>query len=66
MNASTHVVEAEVSGTNGLTLGVETLGVEGLEERIAPWGFGLGFGAVVVGAVGLGGGGCDCGCSCSS
>ena len=57
MNGLTRGVEAEV---NGLTLGAEALDVEGLEERIAPWGF-IGFGAVVVGGVGLGGG-----CCCSS
>src|SRR5437773_1930100 len=40
MGEFTHGVEAEVNGMNGLTLGVETL-----EERIAPW---------VVGDVGVG------------
>jgi len=60
MNGFTDHVEAEVNGTTGLTLGIETLDVEALEERIAPWLFGvIGVGAVV----GVGGCGCDCSCS---
>jgi hypothetical protein len=58
MNTFTHGAEAEVNGTNGLTLGVETL-----EERIAPTGVGIGIGAGV--GLWLGGGGCG-GCCCSS
>ena len=60
MNEFTHGVEAEVNGTTGLTLGIEALDVEALEERIAPWlVIGVGVGAVV----GIGGCGCDCSCS---
>jgi len=57
MGEFTHGVEAEVNGMNGLTLGVETL-----EERIAPWvvgdvGVGVGVG---IGADLGGGSGCEC------
>jgi hypothetical protein len=53
MNTFTHGAEAEVNGMNGLTLGVEAL-----EERIAP-GLFIGIGAGLY----VGGG---CGCCCSS
>ena len=54
MNSFVNGVEAEVSGMNGLTLGVGALDVEALEERIAPWLLGIS----------LGGSGCGCECHC--
>jgi hypothetical protein len=60
MSEFTRGLAADTNGVTGLPLGVETLGAEPLEERIAPWLFGvIGFGAVI----GFGG---FCGCCCST